>query len=221
MVSLSTAPRLIVQKSNIDLEVKALALDALQIALSQQLDYSEVDLYVHEQFIESLQKCFKSPQFKIAYSSLQIIPPLLETIKLTSNNLAHHLKCLLTSFAMLLVEKLADGKDKVRDFACDSLISLFELVYINHHHLVSSNLNSVGGSHMVSFMEKMVISHGFNSKSPHAREMSVVFILSCFGLIKDMSVKPFIPALIKLAEDSAETVRMKSQDTIVEFYKFI
>jgi hypothetical protein len=104
-----------------------------------------------------------------------------------------------------LVDKFADGADKVRDSALQTSIQLFVILH--------NDANK--SEQLIGKVEQLIRMKGFGSKSYRAKEAACLFIQGCFQKA-NISLKPFICDLVSLLEDANETVRATAKNAIIQ-----
>jgi hypothetical protein len=171
------------------------------------------DRLLFEDFVEGYSRLLKANQFKVSQSALMILPQLLQILESNRDLTALYVKTIIPSFGSLLFEKLADGKDRVRDLALASLATLIKMAYAAE--LTNPNIASV-----ISSLEKSIVSI-VNSKTPRAKESGLILIQTCSALVSQLHVKPFIPYMVKLLEDPNESVRNSSKEVLIELHRYI
>jgi hypothetical protein len=120
----------------------------------------------------------------------------------------------LNVLAQQFIEKLGDSKDRVREAALAGLVELFITVSTHEGQVEASPSGS-----FTTKLENMVISRTLCSKVPKAKEGGVLFVLRV-AKIYPIPLKPFVPSLVKLLEDSNESVRQVAKQSIMELQQY-
>ena len=88
----------------------------------------------------------------------------------TSHQLGHIIKQLITGISATLCSKFSDNADRIREPAADAVIALFEAI-VQHQISTHAKNSNLGISNQHNFaLEKNVISIGFLSHVPKAKE---------------------------------------------------
>ncbi|KAI8913568.1 clasp N terminal-domain-containing protein, partial [Gorgonomyces haynaldii] len=179
-----------------------------QILEDLEVDFSQVDPFEYDQFVECFVKTVKAPQFKIASLGLSCLPRIIRSIKQTSPNVSQTLKPWIVYLGSFLVEKLGDAKEKIRETSLECLCLMMDTLLDTKDQL---------STNMIQHLERLVISGSLSVKTPKSKESGLEFVLKCHR-ISGFSLKPYIPQIVKNLEDSNEHIRTRTKETIIQLY---
>jgi hypothetical protein len=165
-------------------------------------------LLLHD-FVGSLADLIKGTQLKCSLLALACCTQFLVQIRTISVKIPF-----LNVLAQQFIEKLGDSKDRVRESALTALVELF--ITVSMHE---SQTQTLSPSRFTTKLENMIITRAFGSKVPKAREGGVQFVLRV-SKTYTIPLKPFVPSLIKLLEDSNELVRQVAKQSIMELSQY-
>ncbi|KAK9761267.1 suppressor of tub2 mutation [Basidiobolus ranarum] len=160
----------------------------------------------------------KSPQVNLSVAAVAVIGSLLYQLGTYHPQL---LKAYSSVLFPALLDRLGDIKEKVRHEALRCLVELWQTIVasVDTSHGINTpkpNSKSLNASQVaITYFEKDIKSHGFNHKTWRVREQLVAWILLCVKSIPDFSLKPYVPYLVKLLEDSQDPVRECSKEALV------
>lgn len=99
----------------------------------------------------------------------------------------------------ILVDKMGDSKEKIRDLALNPLVDMW-----------SACPNEV---------ERTVREYGLASRNPRLKETSLEWLSRVHRQYPDLSIKPYTSILVGLLEDANDGVREKAKNVVVELFK--
>ncbi|KND02913.1 uncharacterized protein SPPG_01993 [Spizellomyces punctatus DAOM BR117] len=203
--------------TNIDRKLQTLE-ELLQEFSTISVASIEPDLY--ENFLDAVVRCIKSPQLKLCQQALSFLPVLSVSTDARSHNSASHLRTIVVFAAPVVVERLADGKEKIRELAQAAIIELYRIVCRSVAHSASKDSNKEGGPYaqMLIFLDREMKTNGFGHKTPRGREQAVIWLVQCVRAVPEFPVKQYIPLLVRLLEDSNESVRNTSKEAVIAVY---
>ena len=101
----------------------------------------------------------------------------------------------------MLVDKLGDGKDKVREMALNPLVDLWQVCPTD--------------------VERAIKENGLSSKNAKLKETSLEWLSRVHGLGMALSIKPYTATLVTLLEDANDGVREKAKYVVVDLFRFV
>eukprot|EP00842_Homolaphlyctis_polyrhiza_P002050 jgi/Hompol1/2846/HPOL_003037-RA len=163
-----------------------------------------------QDFADALIKAVKSPQFKVSHGAMALAAPVVDCIVESSQMPLFHLKTIIPPLLSLLIEKIADTRDKCREAALQAITDCYQSIYrratllnMQSHSDSQSSSASSPFATMIAFMDREIRAHCFNSSIARTRE------------------QPWVPLLIGLLQDKHEPVRIISRDAVVRIYNAI
>ncbi|ORY04895.1 ARM repeat-containing protein [Basidiobolus meristosporus CBS 931.73] len=160
----------------------------------------------------------KSPQVNLSVAAVAVIGSLLHQLGTYHPQL---LKAYSSVLFPALLDRLGDNKEKVRQEALRCLVELWQTIVVTADsgsitNTPKPNSKSLNAAQVaITYFEKEIKSHGFNHKTWRVREQLVSWILLCVKSIPDFSLKPYVPYMVKLLEDSQDPVRECSKEALV------
>ncbi|ORX95061.1 ARM repeat-containing protein [Basidiobolus meristosporus CBS 931.73] len=180
--------------------------DSKQEYESKQLDEA-VQVLIHT---------VKSPQMNLCLAGLAAAGALLYQFEV------YH-PTLLKPYAPLLfphlLDRLGDSKEKVREGALTELVNLWRLTGASPDiQSTPQKAQSKATTAVGVYFEKEMKAHGFNHKTWRVREQVLSWVVQCVKTVPDFSLKPYVPFIVKLLEDSHDLVREASKETLVTLF---
>ncbi|TPX58146.1 hypothetical protein SpCBS45565_g08074 [Spizellomyces sp. 'palustris'] len=203
--------------TNIDRKLQTLE-ELLQEFSTISIASIEPDLY--ENFLDAIVRCVKSPQLKLCQQALSFLPVLSVSTDSRSHNSASHLKTIVVFAAPAIVERLADGKEKTRELAQAAVIELYRIVCRGAANSGNKDSNKEGGPYaqMLIFLDREMKTNGFGHKTARGREQAGIWLVQCVRAVPEFPAKQYIPLLVRLLEDSNESVRNTSKEAVIAVY---
>ncbi|KAI9106045.1 clasp N terminal-domain-containing protein [Phlyctochytrium arcticum] len=200
--------------SNVERKLETLeqvsnAIDSINFASIEAADY--------EDLLEATVKGIRTPQLKLCQQTLSFISILLAKVASSPAKSAIPLLKTLTVFTVsAIIDKFADGKEKVREQAQFVILDLYRTI---HRGVTTSSAKETNAfQQMLNFMDREIKNNGLGHKTTRGREQSMLCIAHCVMEIPAYAVRQFIPTIIKLLEDSNEGVRNGSKDALIKIH---
>ncbi|KAI9204197.1 clasp N terminal-domain-containing protein [Polychytrium aggregatum] len=184
--------------------------------LRSQLDIEtrDTELFVrYEDLLDVVAKASRSLQPRLSGSALACISPLLRCLSRASPSLGAHLRLFSGALLQVLIKKLTDAKQQMRDVLIQSLVDYYGALL---------SLSAVEGGSVPGItlaFEREIKTNGLGSDIPRVRESSALWLAQSFETLPEFPLKQYLPILIKLLEDSSETVRAVSKETVLKIYR--
>lgn len=203
-----------------DLEQKLLALDRLtkhfeaeNLENVEKVEKTELSKVVFngtvtEELVSTVATLLKAPQLPLCLKAILVTGPLLTHLLTTSRPLKKFLLLILPS----LIERLGDGKERVRETALNSLLACWETLFS-----VIKTSQLPHGEKVIDAFTASVL-NGMKHKTPRIRELCVSFLLSCAKKDNQFPFSKFASPVLILAEDTNEAVREKAKDLLFNYY---
>ncbi|CAG8447072.1 15409_t:CDS:10 [Acaulospora colombiana] len=153
------------------------------------------------QLIPSLRDALRGSQIAVSYAALECLNPFVSLIAATHPG---QLKNVISAFSPAVIDKLGDAKDKVRDVALQVLLTMY-----------SSASTANDSANVMTTLVKIIKEMAFGHKQWRVREQILQWIIVCTQQNADVSLRQWVPYMVKLLEDSYEPVRETAKDMIV------
>ncbi|KAL2918880.1 suppressor of tub2 mutation [Polyrhizophydium stewartii] len=201
----------------------------------ESLRLDGVDPPLFELAVDALARAAKAPQPKHAQTALECIALLAACIADTSPTAIFHLRVAAAALAPAAVERMADSRDATRDRATAAAVELARAAHslAAAHDLAERSSAASGGdaaaaaaaanpfAAAAALVDKEIRTNAFGSKAARAREHGVMWLLQCAQSLRDFGLKQWVPALVRLLEDTNEGVRAVSRDAVVRLFNSI
>lgn len=122
---------------------------------------------MNEELISLINACIKAPQFPLALKAIETLVPVLEFLITNS----HSLKAYITLILPTLLERLGDGKERIRDASIKALIDSWRILSVGDH---SRDSGPQRRTKALEHFTKLVIDGGFSHKTPWGREQVIL-----------------------------------------------
>lgn len=166
------------------------------IALKRFIKRNDVTLEAVPLLFGALKIGLLSSNYHVAMNCLTCSSHLIKRVSLQD---ASRLKAPSGSLLPMLVERLGDIREKVKDVALNALIELWKAVPVD--------------------VERSMKDIGLVSKNWRVREQSLYWLVSTHQSQPTFCFRSFTPFMIKMLEDANENVRDAAKDVIVELFR--
>ncbi|CAG8554968.1 2273_t:CDS:10 [Acaulospora morrowiae] len=185
-----------------DLDKKVDSLAKLEEELLEETPLEPQEII---QLIPSLRDALRGSQIAVSYAALECLNPFVSLIAATHPG---QLKNVITAFSPAVIDKLGDAKDKVRDAALQILLTMYSS---------ASTMNN--GASITAILGKTIKETAFGHKQWRVREQILQWIIVCTQQNTDITLRQWVPYIVKLLEDPYEQVRETAKDMIVLLFR--
>lgn len=205
-------------ESNIDVDKRVAALHSLQAQLESAGYVVEADAVT-----SAVKVALKHANQSLSTASLSFIPTYASMIYSGDGSeshsiLNHNVRMLINSVSLLVIEKLGDQKERIREAARTALIELGNAAYaISSGHLTTSGKGKETETPLGIF-ERTLGEAGLAAKFARIREQSVLLLPILRQNCEKYPVRPLLPITVELLLDADATVREGARSTLVTLF---
>ncbi len=205
-------------ESNIDADKRAAALHALQSQLESAGYVVEADAVT-----SAVKVALKHSNQALSTAALSFIPTYASMIysgdgSETHHVLNHNVRNLINSVSLLVIEKLGDQKERIREAARTALIELGNAAYaISSGHVMTSGKGKETETPLGIF-ERTLREAGLAAKMARIREQSVLLLPILRQNCEKYPIRPLLPTTVDLLSDADATVREGARSTLVALF---
>ncbi|KAJ1017761.1 hypothetical protein NDA16_005079 [Ustilago loliicola] len=205
-------------ESNIDVDKRVAALRSLQSQLESAGYVVEADAVT-----SAVKLALKHANQVLSTASLSFIPTYASMIysgdaSESHSVLNHNVRMLINSVSLLVIEKLGDQKERIREAARTALIELGNAAYaISSGHLITSGKGKEIETPLGIF-ERTLREAGLAAKMARIREQTVLLLPILRENCEKYPVRPLLPTMVDLLSDADATVREGARSTLVALF---
>ena len=205
-------------ESNIDVDKRVAALHSLQSQLESAGHVVEADAVT-----SAVKVALKHANQSLSTASLSFVPTYASMIYSGDGSeshsiLNHNVRMLINSVGVLVIEKLGDQKERIREAARTALIELGTAAYaISSGHLTTSGKGKETDTPLGIF-ERTLREVGLAAKFARVREQSVLLLPILRQNCEKYPVRPLLPITVELLLDADATVREGARSTLVTLF---
>lgn len=160
-------------ESTNDVEKRLSLIGSLQSELEGCDKDDQLHISTYDSISNLLKSLLKNPHQSIFTSSLSLLS-VYSPLASTSTHHSHNLKSLVSNSMLLALEKLGDGKERVRELARKALVELGSSAYVASNGIGMSNSTSLSKGKEVetplAIYERFLRDNGLGAKSPRIKE---------------------------------------------------
>ncbi|TKY88871.1 hypothetical protein EX895_002112 [Sporisorium graminicola] len=205
-------------ESNVDVDKRVASLHSLQSQLESAGYVVEADAVT-----SAVKVALKHANQSLSTASLSFISTYASMIYSGDGTeshsiLNHNVRMLINSVSLLVIEKLGDQKERVREAARTALIELGNAAYtISSGHLTTSGKGKETETPLGIF-ERTLREAGLAAKFARIREQSVLLLPILRQNCEKYPVRPLLPITVELLLDADATVREGARSTLVSLF---
>ncbi|PWY98091.1 hypothetical protein BCV70DRAFT_202266 [Testicularia cyperi] len=205
-------------ESNIDIDKRIVALHTLQSQLESAGYIVEADAVT-----SAIRTTLKHSNQALSSAALAFVPTYASLIYSGDGSeshaiLNHNVRILVNSIAALVIDKLGDGKERIRESARTALVELGNAAYaISSGHLTTSGKGKETETPLGIF-ERAIRENGLGAKFARIREQTVLLLPILRQNCERYPVRPLLPITVDLLSDADATVREGARSTLVSLF---
>ncbi|SPO31029.1 related to STU1 - component of the mitotic spindle [Ustilago trichophora] len=205
-------------ESNIDVDKRVSALQSLQSQLESAGYVVEADAVT-----SAVKVALKHANQSLSSASLSFIPTYASMIYSGDGSeshsiLNHNVRMLINSVSLLVIEKLGDQKERIREAARTALIELGNAAYaISSGHIMTSGKGKETETPLGIF-ERTLREAGLAAKFARIREQAVLLLPILRQNCEKYPVRPLLPITVELLSDADATVREGARSTLIALF---
>ena len=205
-------------ESNIDADKRVAALHSLQSQIESAGYVVEADAVT-----SAVKVALKHANQALSTASLSFIPTYASMIYSGDGTeshsiLNHNVRILINSVCLLVIEKLGDQKERIREAARTALIELGNAAYaISSGHIMTSGKGKETETPLGIF-ERTLRDAGLAAKFARIREQAVLLLPILRQNCEKYPVRPLLPITVDLLSDADATVREGARATLVALF---
>ncbi|OCB84439.1 hypothetical protein A7U60_g8425 [Sanghuangporus baumii] len=221
--------KLIAQCKSNDVDTKIDAVTKLQQAFQAGIELTDVD-----GLINALKACLRSSNQHLSAATLAVLPPFIQLLTTRTSKPddpdepvdVQKLRLVMTAFLPSggLLDRLGDNRERSREKARESMVILGGLALrcgtSSFHMSSSSRIRDAGKGPETPIMiwERFLREGGLQSKVWKVREQAILTLVHARRLNPMLPLKPYLPHLVELLEDTDGTVRECARQSVVELF---
>ncbi|SPO30716.1 related to STU1 - component of the mitotic spindle [Ustilago trichophora] len=205
-------------ESNIDVDKRVAALHSLQSQLETAGYVVEPDAVT-----SAVKVTLKHANQSLSSASLSFIPTYASMIYSGDGSeshsvLNHNVRMLINSVTLLVIEKLGDQKERVREAARTALVELGNAAYaISSGHIMTSGKGKETETPLGIF-ERTLREAGLAAKFARIREQAVLLLPILRQNCEKYPVRPLLPITVELLSDADAMVREGARSTLIALF---
>ncbi|CAG8462586.1 3947_t:CDS:10 [Diversispora eburnea] len=180
------------------LDKKIDVLEKLEEELEEQTPLEPQEI---SQLTPVLREAIKGSHAAISYAALTCLN---KFVLLIAETHPSQYKNVVTTFASVVIDKFGDSKEKSKEIALQVLFTMYNS---------ATSIN--GGANTITALGQTIKEYAFGHKQWKVREQILHWVLYSTKNIKDFSLRQWVPYMVKLLEDTHESVRETAKDIIV------
>ncbi|KIS67447.1 uncharacterized protein UMAG_11759 [Mycosarcoma maydis] len=205
-------------ESNIEVDKRVAALHSLQSLLESAGHVVEADAVT-----SAVKVALRHANQALSTASLSFIPTYASMIysgDATDSHslLNHNVRMLVNSVGLLVIDKLGDQKERIREAARTALIELGNAAYaISSGHLTTSGKGKETETPLGIF-ERTLREAGLAAKFARVREQSVLLLPILRQSCEKYPIRPLLSTTVELLLDADATVREGARSTLITLF---
>ncbi|GAK66531.1 uncharacterized protein PAN0_013c4753 [Moesziomyces antarcticus] len=205
-------------ESSIEVDKRVAALHSLQSQLESAGYVVEADAVT-----SAVKVALKHANQALSTASLAFIPTYASMIYSGDGTeshsvLNHNVRMLVNSVGLLVIDKLGDQKERIREAARTAIIELANAAYaISSGHITTSGKGKETETPLGIF-ERSLREAGLAAKFARVREQSVLLLPILRQNCEKYPVRPLVPITVELLSDADATVREGARSTLIALF---
>ncbi|GAC94868.1 hypothetical protein PHSY_002441 [Pseudozyma hubeiensis SY62] len=205
-------------ESNIEVDKKVAALHSLQSLIQDAGYVVEADAVT-----SAIKVALKHANQALSTASLSFIPTYASMIHTSDGSeshslLTHNVRILINSVCLLVIEKLGDQKERIREAARTALVELGNAAYAISAAQVTTSGKGKETETPLGVFERTLREAGLAAKFARIREQSVLLLPVLRQNCEKYPVRPLLPITVELLLDADATVREGARSTLVTLF---
>ncbi|KAI0225350.1 suppressor of tub2 mutation [Massospora cicadina] len=164
-----------------------------------------------EDLTSLVHQTIRAPQLPVALKAIEVTGPLLESLV----SKQYSLKLFVNLILPTLIDRLGDGRDRVRDASLKALIDGWRILSVGE---CAKDSFSLRRAKALDHFYKLMAESGFLHRSPRAREQSLAWCIGCASKDPTFPLPKFTNSVLSLAEDTHEAVRERAKTLLFDFF---
>ncbi|KAJ9474923.1 Protein STU1 [Pseudozyma hubeiensis] len=205
-------------ESNIEVDKRIAALHSLQSQIQEAGYVVEADAVT-----SAVKVALKHANQALSTAALSFIPTYASMIhdgdgSESHSLLNHNVRIFVNSVCLLVIEKLGDQKERIREAARTALVELGNAAYAISSAQVTTSGKGKETETPLGIFERTLREAGLGAKFARIREQSVLLLPVLRQNCEKYPVRPLLPITVELLLDADATVREGARSTLVTLF---